>query len=113
MPTWAQILIAVIGAGGLATPGVLAYRAAARANRTAAAEKAKADQLEDRKVDAAAFTTAQGIYERGIQEVNRQLVSCREELAVERQDARRLRARVARLEQALRAAGVTVPNGIE
>lgn len=113
MPTWAQILVAAIVAGGAAIPGILAFRAASRANKTAAAEKVLAAQLEDRKVDAAAFETAQQIYERGIAEVNRQLVQCREELALERAETRRLRTRVFRLEQALRQAGVTVPNGAE
>jgi hypothetical protein len=113
MPTWAQILIAGIAALGVATPGVLAFRAASRANRVAAEEKRLAAQLEDRKVDSAAFATAQGIYERGIAEVSRQLQRCQEDLAIERHETRRLRARVTRLEQTLRAAGLAVPNGIE
>ena len=113
MPTWAQIFVAAIAAAGVATPGVLAFRAASRANRTAAEEKQRAAQLEGRKVDQAAFETAQGIYERGLQEANRQLDRVREELAIERHETRRLRARITKLEQALRVAGLEVPNGVE
>lgn len=107
MPSW---LVGAVGAliVGLPTTvaAVLTYRAATRAQERSA-------EVEDRKVDQAAFQTAQGIYERGIAEVNRQLGQCREELAVERQETRRLRGRVARLEQALRSNNIAVPNGIE
>lgn len=105
-----SLLATLLGGAILGVPAtiaaILTYRAASRAQERSA-------EVEDRKVDQAAFETAQEIYERGIREVNRQLVQCREDLAVERQETRRLRSRVARLEQALRAAGLTVPNGID
>lgn len=111
MPTWAQILIATIAAAGVATPGVLAFRAASRANRVAAEEKRHTLEVEGRKVDREAFGVAQKLYQDAIDEIHRQLVRTREELAVERHETRKLRARVATLERAISAAGLAIPNG--
>ena len=122
MPTWAQLLAAAFGLVGAGTPGVLAYRAASRANRQAAEESRRNTLLEDRKVDAAAFRAAQDIYERGLKEANKQLGQCRAELEsvraeldAERKMVGRLHRRIAALERAMTAAGVPVPsiNGLD
>jgi len=107
MDSW---LATLLGGAVLGIPAtvaaVLTYRAASKAQERSA-------EVEDRKVDSAAFQTAQGIYERGLQEANRQLAEVRAELAVERGETSRLRGRVAKLERALGAAGLDVPNGTE
>jgi hypothetical protein len=85
---------------------ILTYRAASRAQQRSA-------EVEGRKVDQAAFETAQGIYERGLTEANRQLTRVREELAVEQHETARLRARVRVLERLITANGLSLPNSVE
>lgn len=110
LPIWAQLLIAAIAAAGVALPGVLAFRAASRANRAAEKEKQRNIEIEGRKVDREAFTVARKIYQDAIDEVNRQLTRTREDLAIERHETKKLRARVAKLEKIITAAGLTVPD---
>lgn len=113
MPTWAQVLIATLGLIGTATPGVLAFRAATRANRAT-------EKLKERRADAEAFASAKGIYQDGIDELKRRLGEVRDELEREqretqrlRGETRRLRGRVSKLEQALAGAGVPIPGDNE
>lgn len=114
MPSW---LAGLLGSLILGLPAIVAavltYRAAARAQRRTA-------ETEDRRVDAEAFASAKGFYMDGIDELKRQLGEVRDELADERKETqrlrgetRRLRERVAKLERALRAADLPIPNGTE
>lgn len=74
MPTIPELLIQVaVGVIPLAV-AYLAYRSATDANKRNAV-------MENRKVDVAAFERAQGIYERGLDELEKQLERARERIA--------------------------------
>ena len=52
-------------------------------------------------------------YAQIIDELRKDVTAVREDLISERKETRRLRLRVARLEELLRDAGLPVPNGVE
>jgi flagellar motility protein MotE (MotC chaperone) len=105
--SWLAGLLGALAVGLPATIGaVLTYRAAARAQERSA-------DIENRKVDQAAFETAQGIYERAISEAQRELGRVREQLDQERRESARMRGRVAALERVLATNGLPFPTNID
>jgi chromosome segregation ATPase len=110
MWAWAPgVLVALVGI----IPGVLVYQQATAKLKQDARQAARDDIRE-------AFDSAKRLYEGGIQEAQRQIDSCNRriaELEADLEAARGreggLRRRISRLEDALRRAGLAVPNGTE
>jgi hypothetical protein len=108
VPAWLPgILVALVGI----IPAVLVFQSADRA-RKETASKATRDDVRD------AFDTARKLYEGGIAEAERRIDGCNKRVVALEADVEAARLReqglrrwIGRLEEALRRAGVPVPNG--
>lgn len=110
MPAWLPgILVALVGV----IPAMLVWQQADAA-RKQTATKASRDEVRE------AFDTAKKLYEGGIAEAERRIEGCNKRIVSLETDleAARLRERshvrrIGRLEDALRRAGLSVPNGTD
>lgn len=110
MPAWLPgLLVALVGI----VPGVLVWQQAGAARKQAATKASRDDVRE-------AFDSAKKLYEGGLAEAERQIVaqsrrisSLEADLEAARQREKSHVRRIGRLEDALRRAGLNVPNGVE
>lgn len=101
MPLWLPgVLVALVGV----LPAILVYRAADEARKQAAAQAERTAILDERKADREELASALDFWRTSFDAVtldNKEL----------RKEVRWCRARIDKLEQILRRAGIPVPNG--
>jgi predicted nucleic acid-binding Zn-ribbon protein len=110
MASWLPgVLVALVGI----IPAILVWGQAGRARKQSASKATRDDVRE-------AFDQARTLWEGSVQEAQRRIESCNKrivslegDIEAARQREKGLRQRVARLEEALRRAGLQVPNGSE
>jgi multidrug resistance efflux pump len=110
MPTWLPgVLVALVGV----IPAFLVFQQADTARKQATVQADRTARLDERKADREELQSALTFWKTSFDAVTKDNGELRKELATERRDAVRLRRRVERLEDALRRAGLSVPNGAD
>lgn len=106
--TWLPVvLVALVGI----IPAILTWQQADAARKQNAEQARRTARLEDRKVDREELQAAVTFWKTSFDAVTLDNQQLRKDLDLERGVTRRLSWRVDKLERALRAAGLPVPNG--